>query len=348
MTDIYVRRPDSPDPRRRAALFAAVLLLAAVAGIAAYRFGCRGPAEAAAPAEAQPESDPLIDELLALPEAAPAAGREPLAEPAIVSVPTRAPAPALTPATSQTSGSRAAVTAAVPVAVADLPEQVHPRATTADLLDVRAKALAVLAAPGNEAALARTRDLLGEVNIRLILAPHPTPEKIEYIVRPGDNLDKLARQHHTTIELIQKGNDLSGTIIRPGDRLRILQAAFRIEVDKSDNILDVFLGDAFFKRYRVGTGEYNKTPVGEFKITDRIQHPPWWRPDGKVIPYGDPDNELGTHWLSLNVRGYGLHGTWKPETVGQQSSAGCIRLLNDDIEELYTLAPVGTPVTIRD
>ena len=91
-----------------------------------------------------------------------------------------------------------------------------------------------------------------------------------------------------------------------------------------------------------------KPPVGSFVIKDKIQHPPWWRPDGKQIPYGDPANLLGTHWLSLDVRGYGIHGTWEPETIGQQASAGCIRLLNDDIEELYTLVIVGTPVVIRD
>ena len=57
---------------------------------------------------------------------------------------------------------------------------------------------------------------------------------------------------------------------------------------------------------------------------------------------------LGTHWLSLDLPGYGIHGTWEPDTVGKQESAGCIRLVNADIEELYTLLPVGTPVVIQE
>jgi lipoprotein-anchoring transpeptidase ErfK/SrfK len=119
-----------------------------------------------------------------------------------------------------------------------------------------------------------------------------------------------------------------------------------VQVSKSKNILDLYLDGKLFKRYRVGTGEYSRTPVGEFKITDRIPQPTWWRPDGKAIPFGDPDNELGTHWLSLDIRGYGLHGTWEPDTIGHQASAGCVRMLNEEIEELFTILPIGTPVAI--
>jgi hypothetical protein len=174
------------------------------------------------------------------------------------------------------------------------------------------------------------------------------PEKVEYTVQAGDSLAKLAKDFGTTIELIQRSNNVTGSMIRIGDRLRIFQGMFHVEIDKSDNILDLYLNGRFFKRYRVGTGEYNRTPVGDFVITDRIFQPTWWRPDGRAIPYGDPENELGTHWLSLNIRGYGLHGTWQPETIGRQASAGCIRLTNDNIEELYTFLPIGTSVTIVD
>jgi lipoprotein-anchoring transpeptidase ErfK/SrfK len=119
-------------------------------------------------------------------------------------------------------------------------------------------------------------------------------------------------------------------------------------VSKTANLLTVTDNGKFFKRYRVGTGQFSKTPVGEFKITSRIKNPPWYRADGKTIPYGDPENILGTHWLGLNVPGYGIHGTWETNSIGRQSSAGCIRLLNDDIAELYVMLPVDTPVTIHD
>ena len=85
-----------------------------------------------------------------------------------------------------------------------------------------------------------------------------------------------------------------------------------------------------------------------FKITSRIENPPWYRGDGKTIPFGDPENILGTHWLGLNVPGYGIHGTWDTNSIGKQASAGCVRLLNDEVAELFIMLPIGTPVTIHD
>jgi len=190
--------------------------------------------------------------------------------------------------------------------------------------------------------------LLNEINIALVLTPRPMPEKVEYVVQSGDSLEKIAKKFGTTIELIRAGNNIKGSMIRVGDRLRIFQGKFSVSVSKSDNDLVLYMNDEFFKRYRVGTGEYNKTPVGDFVINDRIAQPTWWRPDGKSIPFGDPENLLGTHWLSINVKGYGLHGTWEPDTIGKQLSAGCVRMLNEDIEQLYTLLTLGTPVSIRD
>ncbi len=197
-------------------------------------------------------------------------------------------------------------------------------------------------------AIEAAEQLLGEVHIELVMTPRPMPEKVDYTIQSGDTLGGLARRFGTTVELIKRGNRLTGPMIRVGDRLRILQADFSMEVSKSRNDLVLKINDRFFKRYRVGTGEYERTPEGDFKITERIAQPTWWRQDGRAIPYGTTNNVLGTHWLSIDVPGYGLHGTWEPESIGYQSSAGCVRLLNEDIEELYTLVPVGVPVTITE
>ncbi len=200
----------------------------------------------------------------------------------------------------------------------------------------------------NEPIRKAAEELLSEVNTTLVMNPWPMPEKVDYTIQRGDTLGALARRYKTTIDLIQRSNRLSGPMIRIGDRLRILDAEFSIQVSKSRNDLILYMNDRFFKRYAVGTGEYQRTPEGEFKITDRIAQPTWWRPDGKAVPYGTTNNVLGTHWLSIDVPGYGIHGTWEPESIGYQSSAGCVRLLNEDIEELYTLLPVGVPVVIVD
>ena len=215
------------------------------------------------------------------------------------------------------------------------------------LLEARDKAYEVLAQSSNKAARAGAEGLLGEVNVELILSPRPLPEKVEYTIQPGDSINALAKKFGVTIDVIQKGNRVTGSVIRPGDRLRIFTGKFSVRISKKDNTLVLLMNDRFFKRYAVGTGEYGKTPVGDFTIRDRVPQPTWWK-DGKAIPYGDTNNVLGTHWLALDIPGYGIHGTWQPETIGKQASAGCIRLVNADIEELFTLVPVGTPVTITE
>ncbi len=191
-------------------------------------------------------------------------------------------------------------------------------------------------------------DALGEIDTQILFSPSPAPEKVEYTIQSGDSLGKLAKKFNTTIELIKTSNGLTRDVIRTGDRLRIYPGHFAVTVSKSANTLTLTDDGKFFKRYRVGTGQFSKTPVGEFKLTSRIEKPDWWHPDGKTIPFGDPANILGTHWLGLDIAGYGIHGTWETNSIGRQSSAGCIRLLNDDVAELYIILPLGTPVAIRD
>jgi len=219
----------------------------------------------------------------------------------------------------------------------------------------RQKCYELLQNTTNAAAVKETEQILGQLNISLLLSPALMPEKIEYVVQPGDTLERLAKKHGTTVEAIQKGNSLRGKMIHPGDRLRIFNVKLAIFVSKSRNDLLLKANDLFFKRYGVGTGKFGTTPAGVFVIADKIAEPPWWRPDGKMVPFGDKENVLGTRWMSISatgttpkVRGYGIHGTWEPETIGKQASAGCIRLVNADVEELFLIVPVGTPVTIAE
>lgn len=200
----------------------------------------------------------------------------------------------------------------------------------------------------NTNASAQALALLGEINMQILFSPAPAPEKVDYTIATGDTLGKLAKKYGTTVDLIKKSNGLSGDVIRVGDRLRIYQGKFAVTVSKSSNELTLTDNGKFFKRYKVGTGQFSKTPVGDFKITSRQEKPVWWRADGQTIPYGSSENILGTHWLGLDVPRYGIHGTWETNSIGKQATAGCIRLLNGDIAELYTILPQGSPVAIHD
>ncbi len=226
--------------------------------------------------------------------------------------------------------------------------QARERLQAGDHQAARQAALDALAAsPGNP----EIEALLNELAIPLLASQRPMPEKVDYIIQKGDYLGKLAAKYNTPVPLIAKANNIQGANIHLGDSLRLFdgnQHAFALAVSKSRNDLLVTLDGKFFKRYRVSTGEHAKTPVGTFKIIDKIAQPPWHKPGGKAIPYGDPENLLGTHWLALDLPGYGIHGTWDPASIGTQSSAGCVRLLNSDVEELYTILPKGTLVTISE
>jgi len=256
--------------------------------------------------------------------------------------PAAAAAPTVAPTASEVAASR-------PPAPAESGSELYQRALALEG-DGKLEEARVLLQPLADSAGASDKvlDLLGEIDTKILFTASPAPEKVDYTLAAGDSLGKLARKFGTTVELIKKSNNLTRDLIRIGDRLRIYQGHFAVVVNKATNELRLTDNGKFFKRYRVGTGEYSKTPVGQFQITSRIANPPWWRPDGKTIPYGDPENILGTHWLGINVLGYGIHGTWDTNSIGKQATAGCIRLLNDDIAELYTILPIGTVVVIRD
>jgi lipoprotein-anchoring transpeptidase ErfK/SrfK len=87
------------------------------------------------------------------------------------------------------------------------------------------------------------------------------------------------------------------------------------------------------------------SPSGDFQIVSRVSDPTYYHA-GKVIPAGK-ENPLGTRWLGLSQKGYGIHGTNAPGSVGHAASHGCIRLRNRDIERLFTMLRVGDAVIIR-
>jgi len=186
-----------------------------------------------------------------------------------------------------------------------------------------------------------------DINIKLLFSPALTPKSIMYEIKPGDSLVKIAKEFKTTPELIIKSNNISGDKIFPGKKIKVWNGPLSVVVDKSQNILMLKSDDEILKTYTVSTGANNSTPVGTFKITNKIQNPTWFKA-GAVVPPESPDNVLGTRWLGFNIPGYGIHGTTEPQNLGKQVTQGCVRMANAEVEELYTILPVGAEVTIVD
>jgi len=126
-----------------------------------------------------------------------------------------------------------------------------------------------------------------------------------------------------------------------------------IVVDRSQRRLYLYRYAKLERTYRVaiGTPGY-PTPLGQFKVTLKRYLPTWsnpgsdWAKDMPAsIPPG-PSNPLGTRALNLSAPGIRIHGTNKVNSIGTAASHGCVRMLRADIERLYELVPVGTPVYV--
>lgn len=103
-------------------------------------------------------------------------------------------------------------------------------------------------------------------------------------------------------------------------------------------------------------GEGKETPVGRTRIADKRRHPVWVptkseHAEDPELPLSvgpGPDNPMGDFALYLGWKGYAVHGTNKPYSIGRRDSHGCIRLYPEDIEWLYREVAIGTPVTVVD
>lgn len=185
------------------------------------------------------------------------------------------------------------------------------------------------------------------LNMQLLFSPLAMPKSILYEIKPGDTLFKIAKEFKTTTDLIMKSNNLSSDKIMPGRKIKVWTAPFTIFVDKSENIMILKSDEEIVKTYIVATGANNSTPVGTFKIANKLASPTWFKA-GTVVPAGSPDNILGTRWMGFDLKGYGIHGTTDPQNLGKQVTQGCIRMSNSEVEELYMIVPTGTEVIIVD
>jgi len=339
------------DMKRSAGLKgAAAVLFFALAGGGAFAFA-RKDARAASPAEPAPVGSGVVATAPAAPSAGKPAEKAPSASAAPCGLPegedraTLLSLRRLAKSRKPTAESAAAQARLDAIAKSALAAAESARGDDAAERSALTKAFfATLDREGKNPIRAR----LDELSQRLFFGGKPTDDI--YTVKSGDRLITIARAQKTTWSFIKRVNKLKTDSIRVGQKLRIPRGTMELAVFKTDFLLVATQDGLYVKAWDVGTGREDRTPESSFKITERIEQPTWYAPDGKVYPFGEKENILGTRWLGFErtaeFSGFGIHGTAFPETIGTESSAGCIRMRNEDVEEVYDLIPEGAVVTI--
>ncbi|MCE9590882.1 MAG: L,D-transpeptidase family protein [Planctomycetes bacterium] len=204
------------------------------------------------------------------------------------------------------------------------------------------------------------RDTLASVNRKLIFSPEVIPGDTVseyYVIQPGDRLTKIAWQHKVTHQFLELINNVNPNRINAGQRIKLVNGPFHVVVNKSDYRLDVFVNDnagkkTYVRSFRVGLGEADSTPVGSWIIRPggKATDSGWTNPrTGETFAPRDPKNPIGKYWLALqgtdektkSLRGYGIHGTIDPASIGHQASMGCVRMGDADIELVYRMLVDG-------
>ena len=164
-------------------------------------------------------------------------------------------------------------------------------------------------------------------------APVPSPAPLVEPPKAADGPGKFARQ-----VVDYASHQTPGTII----------------IDTGNTFLYLVLNDGQALRYGIGVGREGFTWSGEQTVARKTEWPDW-RPPAEMIsrqPYlprfmaGGPGNPLGARAMYLGETEYRIHGTNKPDTIGKRVSSGCIRLTNEDVQDLYDRVKVGAKVIV--
>ena len=127
-----------------------------------------------------------------------------------------------------------------------------------------------------------------------------------------------------------------------------------IVVSTKEHALYFVLGNGKAAKYRVATAKKGFEWSGSHKVSSKTTWPSWRppvemrqrRPELPVFMAGGPDNPLGARAIYLGSSIYRIHGTNEPSSIGKAASSGCIRMLNEDVTELYKHVKLGARVTV--
>ena len=197
---------------------------------------------------------------------------------------------------------------------------------------------------------------LRELNASPAASLQPLLGTESYTIGSGDSLWKLCNRTFPErfgvtpeVGLVRLVNGLTRDTLNVGQVLKVPKVPLTVKVDTQQHGLVAWLGDVAVAAFRVGLGRDDRTPRRTFSVLVKQENPAWFYA-GKTLPFGDPQNILGTRWMGFDnqpgASGFGIHGTTVPDSIGKNESMGCVRMRNAEVEELFELVPRGTQVTI--
>ena len=208
----------------------------------------------------------------------------------------------------------------------------------------------------------QTRQQLRVLNQRLVFSPEIVendPFVRSYVVQPDEMLSKIVQDQGLAVDwrfILRINGIRKARNVRAGQRLKLISGPFHVVVDKSEFRMDLYMGRApdliYVSSYPVGLGEFNSTPTGIFQVrkNSKLINPQWRNPyTRELFTSDDPQNPIGERWIGLqgveehnrDFSGYGIHGTIDPESIGRQSSMGCIRMRPEDVEVVFEVLIEG-------
>jgi L,D-transpeptidase ErfK/SrfK len=189
-------------------------------------------------------------------------------------------------------------------------------------------------------------------------------------IKPGENIWQLARESDIGFyEILQANPHVNPQRTYPWQQLTIPTAFLLPDAPRQGIVVNIAELRLYYYpentnkvyTYPVAIGMQGMaTPVGQYPIIEKIDHPKWYVPKGELaemakqgiylpkVMDSNEENPLGYYALRLSKRTYLLHGTNTPPTVGRRASAGCMHLYPEDIKALFDRTDVGETVTIVD
>ena len=164
----------------------------------------------------------------------------------------------------------------------------------------------------------------------------PQVEQLEAVDEESEIKDVRPELRRTVVDY--RGKEAPGTII----------------VDTPNKFLYYVMGNGKAMRYGIGVGRDGFTWSGVHSVSRKAEWPDWYPPQEMIArqPYlprmtaGGPGNPLGARAMYIGNTIYRIHGTNAPQTIGRNVSSGCIRMMNEDVIDLYSRVQVGSKVVV--